>query len=94
MLNGELVVLRSVRERDLAAFIDAHTQISNRGEFYPLGVRPESVLRRSHAETGSWERDEGTVLLQRRSQRRRPHLLAAPRQPSTLALNRFRTRFG
>jgi [ribosomal protein S5]-alanine N-acetyltransferase len=46
MLNGDKVVLRPVRERDLAAFIDAHTEISNRGEFFPLGVQPEPVLRR------------------------------------------------
>jgi ribosomal-protein-alanine N-acetyltransferase len=52
MLNGKLVVLRPVRERDLAAFINAHTEISNRGEFFPLGVQPESVLRRNYAETG------------------------------------------
>jgi ribosomal-protein-alanine N-acetyltransferase len=52
MLNGDKVVLRPVRERDLAAFIDAHTEISNRGEYFPLGVQPESVLRRNYAETG------------------------------------------
>ena len=63
MLNGDKVVLRPVRERDLAAFIDAHTEISNRGEFFPLGVQPESVLRRNYAETGFWERDEGTLLI-------------------------------
>ena len=34
MLNGDKVVLRPVRERDLAAFIDSHTEISNRGEFF------------------------------------------------------------
>jgi [ribosomal protein S5]-alanine N-acetyltransferase len=63
MLNGDKVVLRPVRERDLAAFIDAHTEISNRGEFFPLGVQPEPVLRRHYAETGFWERDEGTLLI-------------------------------
>ena len=63
MLNGDKVVLRPVRERDLAAFIDAHTEISNRGEFFPLGVQPEPVLRRNHAETGFWERDAGTLLI-------------------------------
>lgn len=63
MLNGDKVVLRPVRERDLVAFIDAHTEISNRGEFFPLGVQPESVLRRNYAETGFWERDEGTLLI-------------------------------
>jgi [ribosomal protein S5]-alanine N-acetyltransferase len=63
MLNGEHVVLRPVRERDLAAFINAHTEIANRGEFFPLGIQSESVLRRNYAETGFWERDEGTLLI-------------------------------
>ena len=67
MLHGKLVVLRPVRERDLAAFIDAHTEISNRGEFFPLGIQPESVLRRNYAETGFWERDEGTLLIWNRN---------------------------
>jgi ribosomal-protein-alanine N-acetyltransferase len=67
MLNGERVVLRPVRERDLAGFITAHTEISNRGEFFPLGVQPESALRRSYAETGFWEQDEGTLLIWDRS---------------------------
>jgi ribosomal-protein-alanine N-acetyltransferase len=63
MLNGQQVVLRPLRERDLAAFIDAHTEISNRGEFFPLGVQPESRIRRDHAESGLWEPDEGTLLI-------------------------------
>jgi Acetyltransferase (GNAT) domain len=63
MISGDKVVLRPVRERDLTTFIDAHTEISNRGEFFPLGVQSESVLRRTYAETGFWERDEGTLLI-------------------------------
>ncbi len=63
MLNGQQVLLRPVRERDLATFIEAHTEISNRGEYFPLGVQPESVVRRNYAETGLWERDEGTLLI-------------------------------
>ena len=63
MLNGDKVVLGPVRERDLAAFIDAHTEISNRGVFFPLGVLSEPALRRSYAETGFWERDAGTLLI-------------------------------
>jgi RimJ/RimL family protein N-acetyltransferase len=62
-LDGDKVVLRPVRERDLAAFIDAHIEISSRGEFFPLGVQPEPALRRHYAETGFWERDEGTLLI-------------------------------
>jgi len=63
MLNGERVVLRPVRERDLGGFINAHTDITNRGEYFPLGVQSEPVLRRQYAETGFWQRDEGTLLI-------------------------------
>ena len=63
MLSGDKVVLRPVRERDLAAFIDAHIEISTRGEFFPLGVQSEPVLRRNYAQTGFWEQDEGTLLI-------------------------------
>ncbi|WP_328991588.1 GNAT family N-acetyltransferase [Kribbella sp. NBC_01245] len=63
MLNGDKIVLRPVRERDLTAFIDAHVEVANRGEFFPLGVLPEPVLRRRYAENGFWERDEGTLLI-------------------------------
>ena len=63
MLRGDKVVLHPVRERDLAAFINAHAEIANRGEFFPLGVQPEPVLRRRYAETGFWEPDEGTLLI-------------------------------
>ena len=63
MLRGQNVTLRPVRESDLPAFIDAHLDIRNRGAFFPLGVVSEPTLRRRHAETGLWERDEGTLLI-------------------------------
>ena len=63
MLKGDQVVLRPVRERDLDDFISAHLEISNRGDFFPLGVHSESALRRNYSETGLWERDEGTLLI-------------------------------
>jgi ribosomal-protein-alanine N-acetyltransferase len=66
MLNGDKVVLHPVRERDLAAFIEAHAEIANRGEFFPLGVQSEPVLRRQYAENGFWQRDEGTLLIWKR----------------------------
>jgi RimJ/RimL family protein N-acetyltransferase len=63
MLKGQRIVLRPVRERDLEGFIAAHTEISTRGAYFPLGVQSEPVLRRTYAETGFWERDEGTLLI-------------------------------
>src|SRR4029453_137910 len=67
MLTGDKVVLRPVRERDLAAFIDAHTEIANRGEFFPLGVQSEPVLRRTYAAPGLREGDGGTLLIWNRN---------------------------
>ena len=66
MLNGDKVVLRPVRERDLAAFIDAHTEISNRGEFFPPGVSRSQFSGGPYAETGFWELDAGTLLIWKR----------------------------
>ena len=63
MLSGERVSLRPIREADLAAFIAAHIDIRNRGAYFPLGVLSEPVLRRRFAETGFWEREEGTLLI-------------------------------
>lgn len=65
MLEGKQVILRPVRQCDLSAFINAHTEISARGEFFPLAVTSESALRRNYAETGFWEQDEGTLLIWR-----------------------------
>jgi RimJ/RimL family protein N-acetyltransferase len=63
VLHGERVLLRPLREADLDAFYAAHTDIRNRGAFFPLGVASESKLRRDFAETGFWEREEGTMLI-------------------------------
>ncbi len=66
MLTGERVVLTPVREADLAAFYEAHIDIRNRGAFFPLGVLSESTMRSRFAQTGFWERDEGTLLIRNR----------------------------
>ncbi len=63
MLVGSVVALRPVRESDLDAMWEAHTDLAARGEFFPLGVISESAFRRAHAQTGMWEVDEGTLLL-------------------------------
>lgn len=52
MLIGERVQLRPIREADLPAFISAHHDIRSRGDYFPLGVLSEPVLRRRFAEHG------------------------------------------
>ncbi len=63
MLHGEHVTLRPVRESDLDALYSAHVDIRNRGAFFPLGVSSEPAFRRRFAETGFWEKKEGTLLI-------------------------------
>ena len=63
MLSGDRVQLRPIGEADLPAFISAHQDIRNRGAYFPLGVISEPVLRRRFAETGFWDREEGTLLI-------------------------------
>src|SRR5687768_17037354 len=63
MLNGKLLRLRPVREKDLDALYDAHIDLSNRGSFFPLGVASESAFRKEFAETGFWQKESGTLVM-------------------------------
>ncbi|MET1132665.1 MAG: GNAT family protein [Aeromicrobium sp.] len=57
------MTLRQVRESDLAALYDAHTDIANRGAYFPLGVRSEPDFRREFSTTGFWQQTEGLLLI-------------------------------
>ncbi|HEX2141653.1 MAG TPA: GNAT family N-acetyltransferase, partial [Candidatus Limnocylindria bacterium] len=63
MLNGERISLRPVRATDVDAMWEAHTNIANRGAFFPLGVTSESAFRREFGENGFWQREEGWLLI-------------------------------
>jgi RimJ/RimL family protein N-acetyltransferase len=63
VLQGQKISLRPIREADLEAVYDAHVNISNRGEYFPLGVQSEPVFRRNFSETGLWQREEGYLLI-------------------------------
>jgi [ribosomal protein S5]-alanine N-acetyltransferase len=63
MLQGRSIELRPVRETDLDALYAAHVAIADRGAYFPLGVRSESAFKREFAESGFWQREEGTLLL-------------------------------
>ncbi len=64
MLAGESVTLRPVREADLDALYDAHTNIRNRGAYFPLGVMSEPAFRREFAENGFWQKTEGMLVIE------------------------------
>lgn len=63
MLQGKQVMLRPVRSDDLDELYAAHTNIASRGAFFPLGVQSESAFRAEFAESGFWQREEGTLLI-------------------------------
>ncbi len=63
VLQGSRVQLRPIREADLDAFYAAHIDLRSRGAFFPLGVASEAKIRHDFAETGFWQREEGTLLI-------------------------------
>ena len=63
MLKGQRITLRPARAADLDEMYAAHTDIANRGSFFPLGVTSESRFRAEFAEHGFWQREEGTLLI-------------------------------
>jgi RimJ/RimL family protein N-acetyltransferase len=63
MLHGSKVTLRPVLSSDLDVLYAAHTNIANRGRYFPLGVRSEPDFRRDFADSGLWKREEGTLVI-------------------------------
>jgi len=64
VLVGGSVTLRPVREADLDALYDAHTDIRNRGSFFPLGVMSQSAFRAEFAQHGFWQKTEGMLVME------------------------------
>jgi RimJ/RimL family protein N-acetyltransferase len=63
MLHGERVILRPIRSADLDEVWAAHTNIGNRGLYFPLGVMSETRFKAQFAEDGFWSREEGMLLI-------------------------------
>ena len=58
------MTLRQVREADLDALYDAHTNIRNRGAYFPLGVHSQTKFRGEFAEHGFWQQTEGMLVIE------------------------------
>jgi RimJ/RimL family protein N-acetyltransferase len=63
MLRGENITLRPVRQSDLDRFFALQTDLTNRGDLFPLAFRSEAELRKSFQETGLWTDDSGSLLI-------------------------------
>jgi RimJ/RimL family protein N-acetyltransferase len=64
MLRGQRITLRPVREADLDALYTAHTEIANRGAFFPLGVMSETRFRNEFGQHGFWQKEEGMLVIE------------------------------
>lgn len=63
MLRGKNVILRQVREADLADFLSLSNDYFARGDYWPGGLIPEIKARNEFKETGWWEEEKGTLLI-------------------------------
>jgi RimJ/RimL family protein N-acetyltransferase len=63
MLQGERVQLRLVRETDLDCLHDFHADISNRGDFFPVGVVSLPTFQEQFRKSGFWEKTEGMLII-------------------------------
>lgn len=58
------MTLRQVHEADLDALYDAHTNIQNRGAYFPLGVMSQTAFRGEFGEHGFWQKTEGMLVIE------------------------------
>ncbi|HEX2076228.1 MAG TPA: GNAT family protein [Longimicrobium sp.] len=63
MIKGNLILLRPVRSTDLDALYGFLTDLSTRGEHFPLGFPSESAFRKDFQETGFWTEAFGRLLI-------------------------------
>jgi RimJ/RimL family protein N-acetyltransferase len=63
MLKGRTITLRPVLEADLDKFYAYFVDIENRGDYYPRGIMSQTTIKKKFAESGFWEKDEGTLLI-------------------------------
>jgi ribosomal-protein-alanine N-acetyltransferase len=63
MLKGTSITLRPVRETDLDQLYAYHTDIDNRGDFFPRGILAQPAFRKQFQETGFWSKEEGMLVI-------------------------------
>jgi ribosomal-protein-alanine N-acetyltransferase len=63
MIKGTSISLRPVLESDLEELYAFHTEIDNRGAFFPRGIRSQVAFQREFHETGLWTKEEGMLVI-------------------------------
>lgn len=63
MIKGSKVILRTVREADLDTLFELMSNVSNRGEYFPIYLRSEPLTKKEFHETGFWSDNKGWLLI-------------------------------
>jgi [ribosomal protein S5]-alanine N-acetyltransferase len=63
LLEGGTIRLRLVRDTDLAEMYAFHHDISNRGDYFPVGVRSWPTFQAAYHESGFWSEKSGMLII-------------------------------
>jgi RimJ/RimL family protein N-acetyltransferase len=63
MLKGKSITLRPVRDSDIEKLYDFHTDIRNRGEYFPRGILSQPAFQKSFQENGFWSKEDGMLVI-------------------------------
>ena len=63
MIKGKLINLRLVTQQDIEEIFTLTSDLSQRGEYWPLSLQSEPGFKKKYAETGLWTNDFGTMLI-------------------------------
>ena len=63
MLKGKSISLRPVHEADLEQLYNFHTDIQNRGDYFPRIILSQPAFRKQFQENGFWDEDEGMLVI-------------------------------
>jgi len=63
MIRGENITLRTIREDDIDTLYDLISDLSNRGEYYPLDFWSQVDFKNKFHEHGFWEETKGNFVI-------------------------------
>jgi [ribosomal protein S5]-alanine N-acetyltransferase len=63
MLTGKKISLRIVKEKDMDLLYELHSDVTNRGDHFPLAVKSQPNFIKQYKETGFWSDDYGRLLI-------------------------------
>jgi ribosomal-protein-alanine N-acetyltransferase len=63
VIKGKNINLRLIEEKDMEEYHRLYNDIENRGEYYYMGMEPESIIKKNYNESGYWGENFGRMLI-------------------------------